>query len=75
MWNSATARSGKPIASAVERADTESGPTAMRTAGRPSSSHEVASRELREVQVAQSPTAITSAAYLAAMAAAHRKGS
>lgn len=75
MWNSATAKSGKPIASAVDRADTESGPTAIRAVGTPSSSHEMASRELREVQVAQSPTAITRAAYLAAIAVAHRKGS
>ena len=75
VWSSATERSGKPIASAVDRAETDSGPTTTRTTGTPSSSHEMASRELREVHVAQSPTAMTRAAYLAAMAAAHRKGS
>ena len=73
--SSATARSRKPVASAVDRADADSGPTTTRATGTPSSSHEMASRELREVHVAQSPTAMTNAAYLAAMAAAHRKGS
>lgn len=72
---SAIARLVKPNASAVERAVIASGPVATMAAGTPSASHEMASRELRDVHVAQSPAAITKAACWAAIAFAQRKGS
>ncbi len=57
-----TGRSGIPAARAVSIAMASKGPLTIRTVGIPSRSTSMRSRTLREVHVAQSPTATTSAA-------------
>lgn len=56
------ARAGMPAARAVSTAMGASGPLTISTVGTPNRSTSMRSRTLRDVQVAQSPTATTNAA-------------